>query len=207
MPEKPGAAGPPQKRNKQYLHWGAQPEPGHRFAAQLHSFHGSIYICDKHATEKRNQAYSCKRARCWQKQACCSKKFQNARDVNDEQWLREDRWNHSRQVVLHFVEMCGSGENEHHRECVCRRIVPMDESRDAKRADSTQYQPRAKEHNQYGHKSAILGTASRSKTPGHNLFPLLQKSGKPGAPSEFYRSEKWARHRNRRTWFQLSANC
>jgi hypothetical protein len=78
-----------------------------------------------------------------------AKKFTNSGDVNDEHRLREEGWDHLREIASHLVEMRYAGEDEHDGKRISDRVVPRVEGRDAERSDTPQDQPRTEQYDQH----------------------------------------------------------
>ena len=71
--------------NKQNLHRSPQPKRGWRFASQCDAALCCIYIGDEHSDEESNETNARKPAKLREHQSRRSEKFQNTRDVHDQQ--------------------------------------------------------------------------------------------------------------------------
>lgn len=136
-----GARGPPEKQDEEKLHGGAKPEGSRRSAAKRDVFLRRVDVGDEHGDEQKDEADAGKFAEAWEEKSRSAEKFEDSGDVDDRQRLRKVRWNHTGEVVLHAVEMCGSGEKEHDGEREAGGFMPGGKRGDSQSADDAENQP------------------------------------------------------------------
>lgn len=114
---------PPEKCDEKKLHWRPQPEWRRRFASQGDAFLCCVHIGDKHSDKEGNQTIGGSSSKLGGCQSGGAEELQNSGDIDDQQRPREIRWNHTRQVMLHLVEVSSRREDKHYDQRITSRSL------------------------------------------------------------------------------------
>ncbi|MGB7845420.1 MAG: hypothetical protein WBL63_07380 [Candidatus Acidiferrum sp.] len=116
----------------------AQPKSGYRPTPEFEAFTRGFDICGQYRQEKEEKAQSGEGARLRNENADGSENLANSGEINQEHRTGERGGHHAGEVVTHFIEVGGAGEQEHDGQGEASRGCPTVEEGNAKGTESAE---------------------------------------------------------------------